>query len=324
MILVTGSCGLVGSTAVNFFLDKGYQVTGIDNNMREKFFNTSVEWNLPKHKNYTHINRDVISCADIIAKEKPKLIIHAAAQPSHDWSAKDPITDFYVNAVATLNLLEACRKYSPNTVFIFVSTNKVYGDRPNYLPLIELETRFDSIYPGIDENMSVDNCIHSPFGVSKASADLYCQEYGKYFGLKTGIFRCGCITGAKHSGAELHGFLSYIAKCKKENKKYKIYGYQGKQVRDNIHAYDLVNAFFHYYQNPKCGEVYNLGGGRYSNISVLEALKAFEVEYEYIGTPRKGDHKWYITDLNKFKLDYPGWKLTYSMDDIIKELKDNL
>jgi len=327
MILVTGSLGLVGSEAVRYFLDKGEEVIGIDNNMRKTFFGKDgdVSWNQIVHDNYTFYPKDIRDCGDIIKKCHPDMVIHCAGQPSHDWAMTNPIMDFSVNAKGTLCLLEAFRKNTPDGVFIYVSTNKVYGDRPNRIGLMEDNKRFTPydlrFINGINESMSVDNCMHSLFGVSKLSGDLLTQEYGKYFNLKTGVFRCGCITGSAQSPVELHGFLAYVARCSKENKVFKIYGYQGKQVRDIIHAYDLVTAFDAFYHNPKQGEVYNMGGGFHSNISVLEALETFEVCSEYTDTPRKGDHKWYISDCRKFKKDYPMWSYKYSLKDIIEELK---
>ncbi|MBP7836365.1 MAG: NAD-dependent epimerase/dehydratase family protein, partial [Candidatus Omnitrophica bacterium] len=259
------------------------------------------------------------------------LIIHSAAQPSHDWAARDPKVDFGVNAAGTLVLLEALRKHSPQAVFIFVSTNKVYGDRPNSLPFIELEKRYDlpeghQYYQGIDESMSIDNCLHSVFGASKTAADIMTQEYGKYFGLKTGIFRAGCLTGPLHSGVELHGFLSYLMKCSLTGSKYTVYGYKGKQVRDNIHSYDLVNAFYHFFKNPRPGEVYNIGGGRFANVSILEAIELSEkisgkkFNYSYDGRNRLGDHIWWISNVSKFRSHYPGWNYQYGIEDTLKEI----
>ena len=259
------------------------------------------------------------------------MIIHTAAQPSHDWAAKEPFTDFEINANGTLNLLEYFKKYSPQAVFIFTSTNKVYGDRPNRLPFIEQETRWElpeghDFYKGIDESMSIDSCLHSLFGVSKLAADNLVQEYGRYFNLKTAVFRGGCLTGPMHQAAELHGFLGYLAKCVAKGWKYSIYGYKGKQVRDNIHAFDLVNAFWEFYNNPKFGEVYNIGGSRYSNISMNEAICFFEKTFnkkaiiEYHQENRVGDHIWYISDVSKFKKDYPNWNYKYSIEDILKEM----
>ena len=340
--LVTGSCGLIGSETVSFFSEKGFDIAGIDNNMRRTFFGEdgSIIWKqkllLKKYKNYAHYSvdiRDENKIAKIFKKygSDIALIVHAASQPSHDWAGRDPKTDFSVNATGTLILLEALRKFSPEAVFIFISTNKVYGDTPNGLPLIEKEKRFElpeghKYYQGIDESMSIDNCLHSVFGASKVAADVMTQEYGRYFGLKTGIFRGGCLTGPGHSGAELHGFLSYLVKCAATGRKYKIFGYKGKQVRDNIHSFDLVNAFYHYFQNPRSGEVYNLGGSRFANISVLEAIEICEkltnrkFNDEYIDTNRIGDHIWWISDVSKFKSHYPGWDYKYGIEDTIREI----
>ncbi|MCD6135078.1 MAG: NAD-dependent epimerase/dehydratase family protein [Candidatus Omnitrophica bacterium] len=339
-LLVTGSCGLIGSECVRFFSPKGFSVIGIDNNMRKEFFGeeASVEWNkkklLEEVENYRHYDldiRDSKNIEELFRQNQFDLIIHTAAQPSHDWAANEPYTDFSINAQATLNLLENFRRFSPAAVFIFTSTNKVYGDKPNSLPLIELKKRYElpsghRFYQGIDESMSIDQSLHSLFGVSKASADLLVQEYGRYFGLKTACFRGGCLSGPAHSGARLHGFLSYLVRCCISGKKYTIYGYRGKQVRDNIHSYDLVNAFYHFYQNPHCGEVYNIGGSRYSNISVLEAIELIEkitekkLNYDYSEQNRKGDHIWWISDIKKFRSHYPHWNLTYNIPRIIEEI----
>ncbi|MDD5731017.1 MAG: NAD-dependent epimerase/dehydratase family protein, partial [Candidatus Omnitrophica bacterium] len=254
-----------------------------------------------------------------------------ASQPSHDWAAKAPKIDFGVNAQGTLNLLEASRLYCPQAVFSFTSTNKVYGDRPNTLPLVELDKRYElpqdhRYYRGIDETMSIDGCLHSVFGASKAAADIMTQEYGKYFGLKTGVFRGGCLTGPSHSGAQLHGFLSYLVKCCILKRKYTVFGYKGKQVRDNIHSHDLVNAFYHFFKNPRCGEVYNIGGGRFANVSVLEAIEICErisgrkFDYEYVETARKGDHIWWISDVSKFKSHYPVWEYKYNIEDTVRQI----
>ena len=339
-VLITGSAGLIGSESVKFFAEKGFEIIGVDNNMRQYFFGkeASTNWNRKlleeKYKNYKHYNidiRDNDKIEDIFKKNKFDLIIHTAAQPSHDWAAKEPFTDFTINANGTLVLLENFRKYCPEAVFIFTSTNKVYGDRPNLLPLIELETRYElpenhRYYNGIDESMSIDDCKHSLFGASKVAADILTQEYGKYFGLKTGVFRGGCLTGPVHSGTGLHGFLAYLVKCIATDRKYTIFGYKGKQVRDNIHSYDLVNMFWYFYQEPRCGEVYNVGGARHSNISMIEAIKKIEkilnknANYEYVDKPRIGDHIWYISDVSKFKSYYPSWNFKYSIDDILIEL----
>jgi CDP-paratose 2-epimerase len=340
-VLITGSAGLIGSQAARFFADKGYQIIGIDNDMRKYFFGAEASTDSNNHRlqnelheKYIHYPvdiRDKDSVEEVFKEHIFDIIIHTAAQPSHDWAAKEPLTDFGVNALGTLIILEAYRQHSPKATFIFTSTNKVYGDTPNFLPLIELENRYeiDNNHPyqkGIPETMSIDQSKHSIFGVSKAAADIMVQEYGKYFGLNTGVFRGGCLTGPHHQGAELHGFLAYLVKCVQTGKKYTIFGYKGKQVRDNIHSYDLVNMFWHFHQQPRPGEVYNAGGGRHSNISMLEAIKKIEAAtgkkaiYEYKDTNRIGDHIWYISDLSKFKSHYPEWDLTYDIDAIIKEM----
>lgn len=289
-VLITGSGGLIGSESVRFFAEKGFLVVGIDNDMRSYFFGAeaSTKWNnnllKEKYSNFIPIDLDIRNekTIDRIFEEiKFDLIIHTAAQPSHDWAAKEPITDFTVNANGTLNLLEAFRKHAPDAVFIFTSTNKVYGDKPNELPLVELEKRWEiekghPYWNGIDEFMSIDQSKHSVFGASKVAADIMVQEYGRYFKLNTGTFRGGCLTGPQHSGAQLHGFLAYLAKCVATGQKYTIFGYKGKQVRDNIHSFDLVNMFWHFFQNPRPGEVYNAGGARHSNISMLEAIEKLE------------------------------------------------
>lgn len=340
-VLITGSAGLIGSEAVRFFSKKGFKVVGIDNNARKYFFGkeASTDWNrklLEKEfKNYIHYNidvRDQKKIEGVFKKYNFSLIIHTAAQPSHDWAAKEPITDFTINALGTLIMLENFRKYFPNAVFIFTSTNKVYGDNPNRLPLVELRTRFeiDKKHPyfkkGIDENMSLDHCTHSIFGVSKASADLMVQEYGRYFNLKTAAFRGGCLTGPAHSSAQLHGFLAYLVHSIVNGKEYTLFGYKGKQVRDNIHSYDIVNAFYNFYKKPRVGEVYNIGGSRFSNVSVIEAIAKIEkvtgkkAKIKYVDQNRIGDHIWYISDVSKFQKHYPNWKYTYNSDQIIEEL----
>lgn len=259
------------------------------------------------------------------------LVVHTAAQPSHDWAAKEPLTDFNVNANGTLHLLEATRNHCPEAVFIFTSTNKVYGDTPNRLPLVELDTRWEieESHPyqiGIDENMSIDHTKHSLFGASKVAADVLVQEYGRYFGMKTAVFRGGCLTGPAHAGAELHGFLAYLMKCIVEKNPYRIFGYKGKQVRDNIHCNDLVSAFLHFYKNPRCGEVYNIGGSRHSNCSMLEAIAIGEelsgnkLDYTYLEDNRVGDHIWYISDVRKFQEHYPDWSYQYNQRDILEEI----
>ncbi len=342
-VIVTGSAGLIGSQSVDFFIQKGFNVVGIDNDMRAFFFgkSASTKWNrnllIEKYgSNYKHYDLDIRDRTEIenLFKEYSTdidLIIHTAAQPSHDWAAKDPHTDFTVNANGTLVLLEATRQYCPKAVFIFTSTNKVYGDTPNFLPLEELENRWEiasnhQYVQGIDETMTIDNSKHSLFGASKVAADILVQEYGKYFDMKTVSFRGGCLTGPSHSGTELHGFLAYLMKCTITGEFYTIFGYKGKQVRDNIHSYDMVNTFYHFYQNPRCGEVYNMGGSRYSNCSMLEAVKMCEeiadkkLKYNYTEQNRSGDHIWYISDVKKFQTHYPQWSYKYDIKSIITEI----
>ena len=335
-VLITGSGGLVGSEAVKFFSSQGYSVLGIDNDMRSYFFGTStksvsqhLQDTLPNYTHHTIDIRDVKALEELYSKYKDTLdcIIHCAAQPSHDWAAKEPLTDFSINATATLILLELTRRFVPKASFIFMSTNKVYGDTPNRLPVVELETRYEVPGYAIDESMSVDQCKHSIFGVSKLSADVMVQEYGRYFNMNTVVFRGGCITGPNHQGAQLHGFLSYLVKCIVTNQPYTIYGYKGKQVRDNIHSYDLVNAFWHYHQNPKVAAVYNMGGGRENSLSILETITKVNSmigsswnSYTYKDENRSGDHIWYITDVSKFKQDYPSWSITYSIERILSEI----
>ena len=343
--IVTGSSGLIGSETVKFLHEKGMDIVGIDNNMREYFFGQdgSIEWNtnLLKEslKNFTHFPVDIRDQENIgrIFEQHGSdisLIVHAASQPSHDWAAKEPFTDFTVNANGTLILLEATRRYCPNAVFIFTSTNKVYGDKPNELPLVEHQTRWEVDEShrysehGIDETMTIDQSKHSLFGASKVAADVLTQEYGRYFGLKTGTFRGGCLTGPGHSGAELHGFLAYLVKCAVTSKPYTIYGYKGKQVRDNIHSFDLVNAFWHFFQDPKPGEVYNIGGSRYSNCSVLEAIQYIEdlggkkLDYVLSDDARSGDHIWWISDVRRFQKHYPDWHYQYDLKRILQEIID--
>ncbi len=343
VILVTGSAGLIGSESVRFFASKGFTVVGIDNNMRQVFFgeDASTEWNRKRLSEeygdqYIHYNVDIREHEAISEIFKTyssdlDLIVHTAAQPSHDWAAKDPFMDFSVNANGTLVLLENTRKYCPEAVFIFCSTNKVYGDTPNYLPLIEQELRWEieashHSHQGIDETMSIDQSKHSLFGASKVAADILVQEYGRYFNMKTASFRGGCLTGPSHSGTQLHGFLSYLMKCTVTSQPYQVFGYKGKQVRDNIHSYDLVNAFYHFYQAPRVAEVYNIGGSRHSNCSMLEAVQTCEViadkklNWTYVETNRSGDHIWWISDVQKFKEHYPSWELTYNVTDILKEI----
>ncbi len=343
--IITGSSGLVGSESVNFFHDKGFDVIGIDNNLRKFFFGiegstTSIKKNLIKrNKNFKNIDIDIRNYSkleNIFKKYSKKIsvIIHCAAQPSHDYGKKFPFLDFHVNATGTLNLLELTKIYSPNAPFIFMSTNKVYGDGPNKLKILEKDTRWelqkrDKNFRGIKEDFSIDNSTHSFFGVSKTYADLIVQEYGKNVGLKTVCFRGGCITGPNHSGASLHGFLSYLVKVSLSRKKYHLIGYKGKQVRDNLHSNDLVKCFWEFYKKPRYGEIYNIGGGRFSNCSIIEALNLVEeiakikIKKRILKIPRVGDHIWYISDTSKFKKHYPNWKQNYNTKKIIKELIEN-
>lgn len=337
-ILVTGSGGLIGSESVKFFLEKGFHVIGIDNNMREYFFGkeASTAWNvdnLNKLENYEHHNTDIriyVHLEHIFKNNKIDSIIHTAAQPSHDWASKEPITDFTINANGTLNILELMRKHCPDAVMIHCSTNKVYGDTPNRYKYLEEETRFEPLSSkylnGFDETMSIDQSTHSLFGVSKLSSDLLCQEYGRYFGMNIGIFRGGCLTGPSHSPSQLHGFLSHLMKCCITGTPYTIFGYKGKQVRDNIHSYDLVNAFYHYYNNPRKCEVYNTGGSRHSNCSIFEAIELCEeitgkkLNYTYVDQHRKGDHIWWISNITKFKTHYPNWKYKYNLKSLMEDI----
>ena len=342
LALITGSTGLIGSEAVNFFCDKGFDVIGIDNNFRKYFFGSNASTTgiknsiSKKNKKYLHHNLDIRNSDGIEKlfkkyKKKISIIIHCAAQPSHDYGKNFPKLDFDINAYGTLNLLELTRKYCPDTVFIFMSTNKVYGDNPNKLKFIEKKYRWElskksPFYNGINENFSIDNCTHSFFGVSKTYADLIVQEYGNNLGLKTVCFRAGCITGPNHQGVPLHGFLSYLVKNCYEKKKYNLIGYKGKQVRDNLHSLDLVNCFWEYYKKPKPGKIYNVGGGRYSNCSIIEAINIFqkltniEIKKNIIKKPRVADHIWYISSLKRFKKDYTNWKQKYDTKKIIDEL----
>lgn len=345
-IIITGAGGLIGGEACRFWHSKGFNVVGVDNDMRSYFFGkeASTRANLEKEQetlknfqNYAVDIRDIKSLDEIFNKYSGEItgVIHTAAQPSHDWAAREPLTDFGVNALGTLNMLEMTRKYAMDVPFIFTSTNKVYGDTPNYLPLVEKETRWEideshQYYEkGIDESMSIDNSKHSIFGVSKVAADVMVQEYGKYFGMHTGVFRGGCLTGPTHCGAELHGFLAYLIKCAVNKKEYRIFGYKGKQVRDNIHSHDLINAFWNYFNNPKQGEAYNMGGSRHSNISMIEAIHKIEsvlgykMKYTLLEENRIGDHIWYISDVSKFKKHYPDWEYEYDCDRIIEEMIAN-
>jgi CDP-paratose 2-epimerase len=339
--LVTGSAGLIGAEAVRFCHERGFHVVGIDNDMRRYFFGAeaSTDWSrrqleetVPDYTHYAVDIRDEKAIDRVFAEycQDIRLIIHTAAQPSHDWAAREPLTDFSVNAQGTLIMLEAARKHCPEAVFIFTSTNKVYGDTPNRLPLVEEETRWEvaASHPyfahGIDESMSIDQTKHSLFGASKVAADVLVQEYGRYFGMKTAVFRGGCLTGGGHSGTELHGFLSYLMRCCVEGRPYSVYGYKGKQVRDNIHSHDLVNMFWHFYQNPRPGEVYNAGGSRHSHCSMIEAIALCEeiagkkLAWQYTETNRIGDHIWYVSDVNKFRAHYPQWSYQYNLRDILQ------
>lgn len=341
--LVTGSAGLIGSEACKFFHEKGFMIVGFDNDMRKYLFGAeaSTEWNKNKLernlKNYRHYNLDIRNTHEIekIFKEYGnhiKVIIHTAAQPSHDWAAKEPYTDFSINATGTLNLLESARQFCPDATFIFTSTNKVYGDTPNFLPLIEQGKRFeiDSTHKyfknGIDESMSIDQTKHSLFGASKVAADIMVQEYGRYFGMRTAVFRGGCLTGPAHSGTELHGFLAYLVKCAMTKRPYTIFGYKGKQVRDNIHSSDLINCFWEFFQKPRIAEVYNIGGGRFSNCSMIEAIDMIDeisgrkLDYTLKEENRIGDHIWWISDVSKFKNHYPNWTHRYDMRRILEEI----
>ena len=342
IVLVTGSCGLVGSESALFFAKKGFEILGIDNNSRKFFFGKDgdVSWirsRLKKKlKNYNHFNTDIRnfqSLKKIFKKYKKKisLVIHCAAQPSHDWAKNKALVDFDINARGTLNLLELTKTYCPDSPFIFMSTNKVYGDNPNHLPLIEKKMRWEiknnhKFQKGIDENMSIDNCTHSFFGASKVYADIIVQEYGKNIGLKTACFRAGCITGPNHSGAKLHGFLSYLVKASLKEKKYTLIGYKGKQVRDNLHSHDLVNCFWEFYKKPSFGEIYNIGGGRFSNCSIMEALMMVEkiaqikIKKQILKSNRIGDHIWYVSNMKKFKKHFPKWTQKYNTEKIILEL----
>ena len=344
LAIITGSSGLVGSESVNFFCDKGFDVIGIDNNLRKFFFgkNGSTSWIksqlIKRNKNFRSLDIDIRNFSKLNHLFKKystniSVIIHCAAQPSHDYGKKFPFLDFHVNATGTLNLLELTKKYCPTAPFIFMSTNKVYGDSPNNLKILEKKTRWelnktDINFKGINENFSIDNSTHSFFGVSKTYADLIVQEYGKNIGLKTVCFRGGCITGPNHSGASLHGFLSYLVKSSLNKKEYSLIGYKGKQVRDNLHSNDLVKCFWEFYKKPKSGEVYNIGGGRYSNCSIIEALNLVEkltnskIKRKIIKSPRVGDHIWYISNTSKFKKHYPNWKQIYNTKKIIEELID--
>ena len=345
VVVVTGSAGLIGSESVAYFAERGYEIAGVDNDFRQRFFgpDASTEWNRRSletrfPKQYTHTDADIrdADAMDALFARYGKriaLVVHAAAQPSHDWAASDPQTDFTVNANGTLAVLEAARKHAPNAVFIFTSTNKVYGDAPNELPLVELDKRWElprdhPAWEGIDETMRIDRSTHSLFGASKIAADVLVQEYGRYFSMPTAVFRGGCLTGPNHSGTKLHGFLAYLMKCTATGQPYTVFGYKGKQVRDNIHSFDLVSAFEHVLRAPRCGEVYNAGGTRFSNCSMLEAIELCEsiagrkLDWTYAEDNRIGDHIWYISDMAKFKVHYPGWEQRHDLRGLLREMHD--
>lgn len=344
LALITGSSGLVGSETATFLINKGFEVIGIDNNERKRLFGKDGDTSRIKNrllnfsKSYLHLSIDITKKSQIEKifkkyKNKFSFILHAAAQPSHDWAKSNIIKDFNINAVGTLHMLELTRLYSPGAKFIFISTNKVYGDNPNKLSFIEKKSRWEisksnKFYKGIDETLSIDNCTHSFFGVSKAYADLLAQEYNNNFGMNVACFRAGCITGPNHAGAELHGFLSYLVKSCIKKKTYKLIGYKGKQVRDNIHSSDLTNAFWFYFNKPVRDSLFNIGGSRYSNCSILEAIQYIEKKINItvntinIKTPRVGDHQWYITDISKFKKKYPNFRLKYNIFKILDEIID--
>ena len=344
-ILITGSGGLIGSETARFFLERKYDVNGIDNNLRKYFFGEKgdttgnvhfLEDHYPAFNNHNFDLRERQKVLDFLRDNSDyDLIVHTAAQPSHDWAAREPFTDFDVNALATLNLLEGFRLHSPKGVFIFTSTNKVYGDNPNKVNLLETDTRYDYSpnqtilgvsSEGISEEMNIDHCTHSLFGASKVAADIFAQEYGKYFGLNVGVFRGGCLTGPQHSAVELHGFLTYIVDCALKGRPYTIYGYKGKQVRDQIHSFDVANAFFHFMQNPRHGEAYNIGGTKNNAASVLEVISILKedfgltLNYNYDSKNRVGDHMCYYTDIGKFGKQFPNWHISKSLKQIVAEI----
>lgn len=340
-MLLTGSNGLIGSELVTFFSERGWEIHGIDNNMRADFFGAqgdtrAIQRKLcEKHSNFHHHELDIRErekISDQVKALKPDAIVHAAAQPSHELAALRPYDDFDINAVGTLNLLEASRQVNPDVPFVFLSTNKVYGDAPNELKLKELETRWDysdkEYYDGIREDFRIDRSKHSLFGASKLAADIMVQEYGLYFGMPSCCLRCGCITGPAHRGVEMHGFVSYLIKCNVEERKYKILGYKGKQVRDNLHSKDVALFIDEFLKKPKVAQVYNLGGGRENSISILEAFRLIEsisgkeMVYEYIDKNRAGDHICYISNLSKIKKDFPNWFVTKDLESIFKEIHE--
>jgi CDP-paratose 2-epimerase len=341
--IVTGSGGLVGSESVRALFEAGYDVVGLENDMRARFFGpdaSTAATTAGLLESYPDFRSLEIDVRDVEAVEREiagiadlEIVIHAAAQPSHDWAARDPQTDFAVNAGGTLNLLDATRRRADGATFVLISTNKVYGDRPNLLPLDELETRLDlptdhRYFDGVDTSMSIDDSTHSLFGVSKTAADLLTQEYGRYFGLPTCCFRCGCITGPAHAGTQLHGFLSYLMRATVTGTPYTIYGYGGKQVRDNISGADLAAACLAFHRDPRAGAVYNLGGGRRASCSMVEAIAACEdiagrpLDCTYLDEPRVGDHRWWISDLEPFRADYPGWEITNDVGGLLREIHD--
>jgi CDP-paratose 2-epimerase len=341
--IISGSGGLIGSESSRFFAEEGFDVIGLDNDMRAYFFGAEASTK-PSGRRLAEELGDCFRAIDLDIRDRDgvdrlftdhgsqiELIVHTAAQPSHDWAAREPHTDFSVNAVGTLNLLQAAREHCPSATFIFTSTNKVYGDRPNYLPLVELGTRWElpedhEWFGGIPVEMSIDRCTHSVFGASKVAADVMVQEYGRYFDMPTVCFRGGCLTGPQHAGAQLHGFLAYLMRCTVTGNPYTIFGYKGKQVRDNIHAHDVVRAFHAFHKDPKVAAVYNLGGGRESNVSMLEAIELCqriagrELDYKLSDQARIGDHQWYVSDFGSFEQDYPAWRLTYGIEDVLKDI----
>jgi CDP-paratose 2-epimerase len=345
--IVTGSSGLVGSESVRFLSRQGLDLVGIDNDMRATFFGpeASTKWtkdrlirDIPGFRHFDVDIRDRERLESIFSRygRATVLIVHAAAQPSHDWAARDPLTDFTVNANGTLNLLESARRHCPDAVFIFTSTNKVYGDRPNQLPLVERATRWElckghAFYEkGIDESMSLDDCLHSLFGASKVAADVLVQEFGRYYGMKTVCFRGGCLTGPGHAGAPLHGFLAYLMKCTVGGRRYVVQGYSGKQVRDNIHSADLVSAFWAFFQRPRSAAIYNIGGGRFASCSMLEAIKLCEevagrpLEHTYEPTNRIGDHIWWISDTTRFERHYPDWRREFDLRKTLEQIHEGM
>ena len=345
-VVITGSAGLIGSEAASYFSKLGLEVVGIDNDMRSHFFGAEASnvhnqqrlkselGSTYQHANFDIRNTDRINQLFSRLGKNISLVIHTAAQPSHDWAARDPHVDFSVNALGTLNLLEATRQFCPDAPFIFTSTNKVYGDTPNRLPLMELDTRWEidpthNYWTGIDEQMSIDQTLHSVFGASKVSADVMVQEYGRYFGMKTACFRGGCLTGPNHSGTQLHGFLAYLMLCTVTGRPYTVFGYNGKQVRDNIHSADLISCFHEFFKNPRSAEVYNIGGGRFSNasmtesISICEEVSGLKLNHTYQEGNRTGDHIWWISDTSRFSQHYPGWKQRYNVTAILQQIFEN-